>query len=186
MKKKSIRSDSERGATDPILVIAAIAVSLVLLVGGSFAVSGIITNGHNLNAKSDLDKVAVAEASQYAETDSFVAYRQGGTAAQVGLESASVGFSPTEGGQLAVLVSPAANAAGTAVVAAQTEWGWAAVSKSSAQSGQRYVRTSMSQAITEVDASGATWKLRGATAAKTTAELKTLGITLDDLKAALG
>lgn len=34
------RARSERAATDPILVIAAIAVSLILLVGGGFAVSG--------------------------------------------------------------------------------------------------------------------------------------------------
>lgn len=57
----SFRSD--RAATDPILVIAAIAVSLVLLVGGSFAVTGIISNGRDLNARSDLDKVATAESA---------------------------------------------------------------------------------------------------------------------------
>jgi hypothetical protein len=181
---KSIRAD--RGATDPILVIAAIAVSLVLLVGGSFAVSGIITNGHNLNAKTDLNLVHVAETSQYAETDSYVAYKQNGTAAERVLESSGVGFSPTEGGQLSVLLSPAPNAAGNPAVVGQTTWGWAAVSKSSGQGGQRYVRTSRSQAITEIDASGTAWKLRGATAAKTAAELKALGITLADLKAALG
>ncbi|WIE80850.1 hypothetical protein [Curtobacterium sp. MCSS17_016] len=53
----------DRGATDPILVIAAIAVSLVLLVGGSFAVAGMIANGKNLNAQGDLDKIATAEAA---------------------------------------------------------------------------------------------------------------------------
>ncbi|MGW8431203.1 hypothetical protein ACWGJ9_08765 [Curtobacterium citreum] len=53
----------DRGATDPILVIAAIAVSLVLLVGGTFAVAGMLDNGRDLNARNDLDKVATAEQS---------------------------------------------------------------------------------------------------------------------------
>ena len=53
----------DTAATDPILVIAAIAVSLVLLVGGSFTVSGMIANAKNVNARSDLDKVATAEAA---------------------------------------------------------------------------------------------------------------------------
>ncbi|MGW8431392.1 hypothetical protein ACWGJ9_09720 [Curtobacterium citreum] len=51
----------DAGATDPILVIAAIAVSLILLVGGSFAVAALINSSRDLNARSDLDKVAVAE-----------------------------------------------------------------------------------------------------------------------------
>ncbi len=52
---------SDRAATDPVLVIAAIAVSLILLIGGSFAVAGMIANGKDLNAKADLDRVATAE-----------------------------------------------------------------------------------------------------------------------------
>lgn len=52
---------TDNGATDPILVIAAIAVSLILLVSGSFAVAKLIDNGKDLNAKDDLHKVAVAE-----------------------------------------------------------------------------------------------------------------------------
>ena len=52
---------SDRAATDPILVIAAIAVSLVLLVGGGFAVSGLIGNAQATNAKQDLSRVVVAE-----------------------------------------------------------------------------------------------------------------------------
>lgn len=58
--------ERDRGATDPLLVIAAIAVSLVLLVGGSFAVAGVLDNSRDLNAKSDLDKVATAEAASTA------------------------------------------------------------------------------------------------------------------------
>ncbi len=54
---------NDDGATDPILVIAAIAVSLILLVGGSFAVSGMISNAKDLNARDQLQKIAVAEAA---------------------------------------------------------------------------------------------------------------------------
>ncbi|WIB65904.1 hypothetical protein [Curtobacterium sp. MCBD17_040] len=57
--RRLIRQD--RAATDPVLVIAAIAVSLVLLVGGSFAVAGLIGNGRDLNARKDLANLAVAE-----------------------------------------------------------------------------------------------------------------------------
>lgn len=55
----------ERGATDPILIIAGIAVTLILLVGGTFAVSGFMANARDLNVQSDLDRVATSmEASQ--------------------------------------------------------------------------------------------------------------------------
>ncbi len=60
MRRRTTNS-TDRGATDPILVIAAIAVSLALLVGGTFATAKLIANGKDLNAKGDLDKVAVAE-----------------------------------------------------------------------------------------------------------------------------
>jgi hypothetical protein len=34
----------------------------------------IIANGHNMNAKSDLDKLSVAETAYYAEHDGYSAY----------------------------------------------------------------------------------------------------------------
>ncbi|WIB65630.1 hypothetical protein [Curtobacterium sp. MCBD17_040] len=109
----------ERGATDPILVIAAIAVSLVLLVGGSFAVAGMINNGKDLNAKGDLDKAATAESAYAADSTTSVNYipylagststtlnynlaSTGGTTNAVALQSADVGFTPTAGDKLAV------------------------------------------------------------------------------------
>ncbi|WIB65905.1 hypothetical protein [Curtobacterium sp. MCBD17_040] len=61
----------DRAATDPILVIAAIAVSLVLLVGGSFAVAGLISNGKNLNAKKDLAAVVSAEEAWQADDGGY-------------------------------------------------------------------------------------------------------------------
>lgn len=51
---------AERGATDPILIIAGIAITLILLVGGTFAVGGFMANAQNLNTKSDMDRVRTA------------------------------------------------------------------------------------------------------------------------------
>ena len=70
--RRLLRSD--RAATDPILVIAAIAVSLVLLVGGSFTVTNLIANAHTVNAKSDLDHIAVAEAGALAAGAGYQPY----------------------------------------------------------------------------------------------------------------
>ncbi|WIE80881.1 carbohydrate binding domain-containing protein [Curtobacterium sp. MCSS17_016] len=58
-RRRPARSDA--GATDPILVIAAIAVSLVLLVGGSFAVAAAVSSAKDTNARQDLDRIASAE-----------------------------------------------------------------------------------------------------------------------------
>ena len=57
---------SERGATDPILIIAGIAITLILLVGGSFAVAGFMNNARDLNAKADLDRIATVQAKNAA------------------------------------------------------------------------------------------------------------------------
>lgn len=55
----------ERGSTDPMLIIAGIAVTLILLVGGTFAVSGFMANARDLNVQADLDRVATSmEAAQ--------------------------------------------------------------------------------------------------------------------------
>lgn len=130
----------ERGATDPILVIAAIAVSLVLLVGGSFAVAGIISNGHNLNAKSDLDKVSVAMVADYAQNDRFQAYDKKAAKGSTlrALEVGGVGFTPTEGGKLVVALGTTAT------------YDWASVSESASNDRNIYVKTSESNSIVEV------------------------------------
>lgn len=62
---------ADRAATDPILVIAAIAVSLVLLVGGGFAVSGLIGNAQASNAQQDLGRVVAAEQALQAAGSSY-------------------------------------------------------------------------------------------------------------------
>ena len=58
---------SDRAATDPILVIAAIAVSLTLLVGGSFTVAALIGNAQDLNAQKDLGNIVTAQAAREAD-----------------------------------------------------------------------------------------------------------------------
>ncbi|MGW8431677.1 hypothetical protein ACWGJ9_11340 [Curtobacterium citreum] len=77
----------DRAATDPILVIAAIAVSLVLLVGGGFAVSGLVGNAHDSNAKQDVGRVATAERMRAADggafSDSFAELNAAGAKAQL-------------------------------------------------------------------------------------------------------
>jgi hypothetical protein len=125
-KKAEIeRLREERGATDPILIIAGIAITLILLVGGSFAISGFIANANDLNAKGDLDRVATAQAAYLAERDSYAADLNG-------LRSSSIGFTPTDGNRFELLTSPD---------------GWVAATKSA--SGSVFIRTSESSSIAE-------------------------------------
>lgn len=125
-------SRRDRGATDPILVIAAIAVSLVLLVGGSFAVGGIISNAQNLNARGDLDKVATAEVAALTELDTYFVYDSHRDSEYRALENGNatggIGFTPTEGARLIVDV---------------IDGEWLATSYS--LTGNVYMRTSLSQ-----------------------------------------
>jgi hypothetical protein len=130
------RLRNERGATDPILAIATMAVTLVLLVGGSFAITGMITNGQNLNAKSDLDKITVSQAAAFAEVDKFLEYNVTAAGVESGsnplLSDTSVGFNATEGGAIEV-------------VTAEDDTVWRAASQS--VSGAIYLKTSESNKI---------------------------------------
>jgi hypothetical protein len=154
----------DRGATDPILVIAAIAVSLVLLVGGSFAVVGMLNNGKDLNAKGDLDKVATAEAAWAGNPkvttvqNSYIPYLSGSTSTALNynlaaaggfvtgtaLEKADVGFTPTDGGRVAVITD-------------STYSSWAAVSKSS--TGAIFIRTSTSSKFGQLGGTAGSYTL---------------------------
>ena len=130
----------DRGATDPILVIAAIAVSLVLLVGGGFAVQGLITNGQDSNAKGDLDKAAVAQESVVTAAEEVYIYDNHPDSEYRALEQppvkgSAIGFEPTAGGRLIVDAS----------VDADGDKNWIAVSHS--RSGAAFMRTSESNAI---------------------------------------
>ncbi len=135
----------DHGATDPILVIAAIAVSLVLLVGGSFAVAGMINNGKDLNAKSDLDKIATAEAaSQSGASGTYLSWSlaaDGTTTADTSgkdLSKGDIGFTPSDG----EVIKVAANGNG-----------WVAGVKST--TGKIFWRTSLSSKIVETAPTGA-------------------------------
>jgi hypothetical protein len=123
------RLREERGATDPILIIAGIAITLILLVGGSFAISGFIANAHNLNAQGDLERIATAQSAYLAQNDGFGALRVGpnvGTQ-NTQLQQGALGFTPTDGNSTIVRTAPA---------------GWTAVTKSG--SGAIYMRSSLS------------------------------------------
>ncbi|MGW8431727.1 hypothetical protein ACWGJ9_11590 [Curtobacterium citreum] len=113
---------SERAATDPILVIAAIAVSLVLLVGGSFGVSAMIASAKNTNAQKDLVAVGLAEEALRADGTPYVGYD---SVSATSLERTTIGF---------------ARSAGTYVTTATCPTGWVAAAR--AATGKVYVATS--------------------------------------------
>lgn len=119
---------SEHGATDPLLIIAGITITLVLLIGGTFLISEVTSNAKDMNAASDLDKIAVAEAGVYAQSDGYLAY---GSFTNKALEDASIGFRPTDGASVVVSLTPA-NA------------GWAAASLSQSNAAPIFIRTSES------------------------------------------
>ncbi len=131
------RLREERGATDPILIIAGIAITLILLVGGSFAISGFIANANNLNAKGDLDRIATAQAAHLAETDSYANLRLNivnpGTTNDA-LTRSSLGFTATDGNPVI------ASAFGSG-----QDQEWVALTKSA--SGEVYARFSTSSEI---------------------------------------
>ncbi len=131
------RLREERGATDPILIIAGIAITLILLVGGSFAISGFIGNAHNLNAKGDLDRIATAQAAYLAENDSYAALRMNisSGARTTTLLKSPIEFTPTEG--LPVIVYT--------FVGPRNVPAWAAVIKSAG--GETFARFSTSSTI---------------------------------------
>ena len=124
-----VRLREERGATDPILIIAGIAITLILLVGGSFAISGFIANAHDLNAQGDLERIATAQSAYLAQNDGFGALRVGTNvgAQNTQLQQGALGFTPTDGNSTIVRTAPA---------------GWTAITKSG--SGTIYMRSSLS------------------------------------------
>jgi hypothetical protein len=131
-KAEITRLREERGATDPILIIAGIAITLILLVGGSFAISGFIANANNLNAKGDLDRVATAQAAFLAANDRYgnLAIGPNVSGASNELAESAIGFTPTAGNSIKVRTSPS---------------GWTAVTKSA--SGDIFLRTSQSTQV---------------------------------------
>ncbi|MGW8431679.1 hypothetical protein ACWGJ9_11350 [Curtobacterium citreum] len=62
---------ADRAATDPILVIAAIAVSLVLISAGTFTLQGLQKRAEDTAAKTNLGSVSLAEAATLNLTGSY-------------------------------------------------------------------------------------------------------------------
>lgn len=131
----------DSGATDPILIIAGIAITLILLVGGTFAVAGFMNNARDTNAKADLDRVATAQTAAMASTDAYQPSAAGprimSGKMDATLATGGIGFVPSDG---------------TTVVVAVGQEGWAALAESA--SGSTFLRTSESNATIKVDASG--------------------------------
>lgn len=128
----------DRGATDPVLVIAGIAITLILLVGGTFAVSGLIRSAQDTNAKQDLDRVVSAQAAVMTAKETYMPTAVGpkvlSSKVNKALLTQQLGIEPGQQNTLVVAAS------GT---------GWAAMAQSA--SGATFLRTSTSTDIVEVD-----------------------------------
>jgi hypothetical protein len=114
---------TDRAATDPVLVIAAIAVSLVLLVGGGFTVSALISTAQDSNARQDAGRLATAERTTAADTGSFTDT----------LSRLTTTVTPSEGVQAGLV-------AGDSCFAAFTK----------SQTGRLFAATSARAALTEI------------------------------------
>ena len=156
------RLRGDRGATDPMLAIGAVVLTLVLILGGTFLIANMVTSGKNRNAMTDLDKIAVAESRYFTVNDTFADYGSFGVhAPSAPLEEPRVGFRPTDG---AAVVAVIAGITGDPEGATE----WAAASESAANGNPIFIRTSESNKT--VNASEAT-----------VADLAELGITRADL-----
>ena len=162
-QRNGLRSD--RGATDPLLIIAGIVITLVLIIGGTFLISEVTSNAKDLNASADLDKISVSEAGAYAQGDNFLAYGSFGTSASRDLENQSIGFRPTDGSSVVVSLAPAGA-------------DWAAASLSQSNEKPIFIRTSESNKTVKYTNAGV--YAGSATAA---ADLAAIGLTADDVTA---
>jgi hypothetical protein len=108
---------ADRAATDPILVIGAITVSLVLLTAGTFTVKGFQDKAADTAAKTNLSSVALAEAATLNLTGTYTSTLGSltldgkkvldvdpGTVLVAG-DGCFAGFSPTTAGKWFVVTS---------------------------------------------------------------------------------
>ncbi len=130
----------ERGATEPVLIIAGIALTLILLVGGTFAVTGLVRSAQDINAKQDLDRVVSAQAAVMTAKETYLPTAVGpkvlSSKVNKALLTEQLGIEP--GDQNTLVVAASGN-------------GWAAMAQSA--SGATFLRTSTSTDIVEVDVS---------------------------------
>lgn len=136
MKAMSL-SLRDRGATDPLLIIAGIAISLTLLIGGSFAVVAFMHNTQDRTARDDLARVATAQAAYHSENDEYAELAIGPDIAtnkkNTELEDGKVGYTPSENN----------------IVVSANKGGWTAVTQS--RSGKVFARTSFDTKTYEVE-----------------------------------
>ena len=156
------RLRADRGATDPMLAIGAVVLTLILVLGGTFLITNMVTSGRNLNATTDLDKIAVAESGYFTANDTFAAYGSFGVnAPSAPLEDSTIGFRPTSGSSVVAVV---AGLAGTAE--------WAAAAESAANGNPVFIRTSESNKTVKLEGPGFT---------ASAADLAELGLTTADV-----
>lgn len=126
------------GSTDPVLLVSALAVTLILILGGVFAVGGFVKNAQDLNAKADLDRVTSSQAAVMTASEKYLPSALGPRVLPEKLDrslaSAEVGFVAGRDNTLVIAVGAT---------------GWAAMVESA--SGATFLRTSESSAIVEVD-----------------------------------
>lgn len=132
------RVRKDNGSVDPILIVAGIAITLLLLVGGLFAMSGFRANAQNTNTKADLERIAIAQSSRMALDYGFGRLAQGPLVLLSELD-----------GEL--LLSPVTFTPGfeNSLVVSVCEDGWAALGHSA--SGDAFIRTSESSGTVSAD-----------------------------------
>lgn len=54
------KNRNEYGSTDPVLIIVGVAITMIVLVGASFAMSGIITQSSSVTAEGDINSIKTA------------------------------------------------------------------------------------------------------------------------------
>lgn len=131
------RLQNEAGAADPMLIIAAIAASLILILGGGFVISGIIAQGKEQAARNDLSSIAATEASVRSAATRFWGYDSHDDSDRRKLERPGfgIGFTASEGVRVIVDVD-------------DTGTGWIAVSR--AETGKTYARSSENDVVAEL------------------------------------
>lgn len=130
----------DRGASDPLLIIAGIVISLVLLIGGSFAVVEFMRNTQDRDARDDLARVATAQVAYHSENDEYAGLAVGPDIAEADknteLLDGKVGYTKTSDTNLVVTAN---------------KGGWTAVTQS--RSGKVFVRSSYDNRTREVEGS---------------------------------
>lgn len=129
---------AERGAADPILVIAGIAVTITLLIGGSFAVSAFISHSRDMDARGELSRIATAQSAYFADNDRYAVLATGPRVVTKRPELAAApeaGFTPSNNN----------------TIVRTSRGGWTAVTESG--SGKVFIRTSDSLKTLEIPGS---------------------------------